>query len=166
MLSASTTTATSTTVIGTTATATTATQQQKQHQQQQRKQQQHLLHVPRLTALLVEPRQWALFFCVVSAAEFVWQKIQPVRADGNLLLCTLLLGNVAVNALLSIVMAQLTSGLVGFALATTIITIFGEIIPQVRAAVHGAVGKRCAVRVRGCCPCLWRSLLVTEHVPA
>lgn len=59
------------------------------------------------------------------------QKIQPVRADGNLLLCTLLLGNVAVNALLSIVMAQLTSGLVGFALATVIITIFGEIIPQV-----------------------------------
>lgn len=59
------------------------------------------------------------------------QKIQPVRADGNLLLCTLLLGNVSVNALLSIVMAKLTSGLVGFALATVIITIFGEIIPQV-----------------------------------
>lgn len=54
-----------------------------------------------------------------------------MRADGNLLLCTLLLGNVAVNALLSIVMAGLTSGLVGFALATVIITIFGEIIPQV-----------------------------------
>lgn len=54
-----------------------------------------------------------------------------MRADGNLLLCTLLLGNVAVNALLSIVMADLTSGLVGFALATVIITIFGEIIPQV-----------------------------------
>lgn len=63
------------------------------------------------------------------------QKIQPVRADGNLLLCTLLLGNVAVNALLSIVMAQLTSGLVGFALATVIITIFGEIIPQVGNAM-------------------------------
>eukprot|EP00752_Nemacystus_decipiens_P008951 g7992.t1 len=64
------------------------------------------------------------------------EKIQPVRADGNLLLCTLLLGNVAVNALLSIVMAELTSGLVGFALATVIITIFGEIIPQAVCSRH------------------------------
>lgn len=72
------------------------------------------------------------------------QKIQPVRADGNLLLCTLLLGNVAVNALLSIVMANLTSGLIGFALATVIITIFGEIIPQVRlAAVCVRISSLC-----------------------
>lgn len=60
------------------------------------------------------------------------QKIIPVRANGNLLLCTLLLGNVAVNALLSIVLANLTSGVVGFILSTAIITLFGEIIPQVR----------------------------------
>ncbi|CAM9806339.1 unnamed protein product [Ascophyllum nodosum] len=64
------------------------------------------------------------------------KRIQPVRADGNLLLCTLLLGNVAVNALLSIVMAELTSGLVGFFLATAIITIFGEIIPQAVCSRH------------------------------
>ncbi|CAN0487061.1 unnamed protein product, partial [Laminaria digitata] len=71
------------------------------------------------------------------------QRIQPVRADGNLLLCTLLLGNVAVNALLSIVMAQLTSGLVGFALATTVITIFGEIIPQAVCSRHAlSIGSR------------------------
>lgn len=70
-------------------------------------------------------------FFFYSARLFFGQNISPVRADGNLLLCTLLLGNVAVNALLSILMADLTSGLVGFALATVIITIFGEIIPQV-----------------------------------
>ncbi|CAM9922431.1 unnamed protein product, partial [Ectocarpus sp. 8 AP-2014] len=78
------------------------------------------------------------------------QKIQPVRADGNLLLCTLLLGNVAVNALLSIVMAQLTSGLVGFALATVIITIFGEIIPQAVCSRHALrIGSKVVPLVKG-----------------
>jgi len=56
--------------------------------------------------------------------------IAPVRANGNLLLCTLLLGNVAVNALLSILMADLTDGLIGFLASTFVIVIFGEIIPQ------------------------------------
>ncbi|CAM9429313.1 unnamed protein product [Pylaiella littoralis] len=78
------------------------------------------------------------------------KKIQPVRADGNLLLCTLLLGNVAVNALLSIVMAGLTSGLVGFALATVIITIFGEIIPQAVCSRHALrIGSKVVPLVKG-----------------
>uniref|UniRef100_A0A7S3PYU5 CNNM transmembrane domain-containing protein n=1 Tax=Chaetoceros debilis TaxID=122233 RepID=A0A7S3PYU5_9STRA len=58
------------------------------------------------------------------------ERIHPLRKDGNLLLCTLLLGNVAVNTLLGILMADLTSGTVGFISSTALIVIFGEIIPQ------------------------------------
>lgn len=58
------------------------------------------------------------------------KKIYPVRKDGNLLLCTLLLGNVAVNSTLSIFLGNITSGLMGGILATSLIVIFGEIVPQ------------------------------------
>lgn len=62
-------------------------------------------------------------------AEYA-KRIYPVRAKGNLLLCTLLLGNVAVNALLSIILADFAGGTVGFVSSTFLIVIFGEILPQ------------------------------------
>ena len=58
------------------------------------------------------------------------RKIYPLRKNGNLLLCTLLLGNTAVNAMLSIILAEFSGGLVGFFASTFLILIFGEIIPQ------------------------------------
>jgi hypothetical protein len=56
--------------------------------------------------------------------------IYPIRKRGNLLLCTLLLGNVSVNSLLSIFMANFTNGIIGFLTSTVLIVIFGEILPQ------------------------------------
>lgn len=63
--------------------------------------------------------------------------IYPVRLRGNLLLCTLLLGNVTVNSGLSIVSASIFSGLIGLLVSTSVITIFGEIIPQAICCRYG-----------------------------
>ena len=52
------------------------------------------------------------------------KKIIPVRERGNLLLCTLLLGNTMVNALVAILMADLTDGIVGLLLSTFSIVVF------------------------------------------
>lgn len=71
-----------------------------------------------------------------AEAEYA-RKVIPLRRRGNLLLCTLLLGNVAVNAALSIVLSELTSGVVGFLASTILIVIFGEIIPQALCSRHG-----------------------------
>ncbi len=57
-------------------------------------------------------------------------KVYPLRKQGNLLLTTLLIGNVAVNAALSIFLGTIVSGLIAGVMATVLIVIFGEIIPQ------------------------------------
>jgi metal transporter CNNM len=57
------------------------------------------------------------------------QRILPLRKRGNLLICTVLLGNVSVNSILSIIMADLTTGLAGMLISTGIVVLFGEIIP-------------------------------------
>ena len=67
------------------------------------------------------------------------KKILPLREKGNLLLTTLLLGNVAVNAALSIFLGSITAGIIAGIVATSLIVIFGEIIPQAVFARHGLV---------------------------
>ena len=57
-------------------------------------------------------------------------KIYEVRENGNLLLTTLLIGNVAVNSALSIFLGSIVSGIIAGLAATSLIVVFGEIIPQ------------------------------------
>eukprot|EP00931_Biecheleriopsis_adriatica_P065901 TRINITY_DN40351_c0_g1_i1.p1 TRINITY_DN40351_c0_g1~~TRINITY_DN40351_c0_g1_i1.p1 ORF type:complete len:620 (+),score=120.04 TRINITY_DN40351_c0_g1_i1:37-1860(+) len=76
-------------------------------------------------------------------------KIKPIRERGNLLLCTLLLGNVAVNSALSILTADVASGPVGFAVSTGLIVIFGEILPQACCAKYALqIGARAVYIVK------------------
>lgn len=58
------------------------------------------------------------------------QGVYAVRKNGNLLLVTLLLGNVAVNSALSVFLGSFTVGFVAIVVSTALITLFGEIIPQ------------------------------------
>lgn len=64
------------------------------------------------------------------------KKIIPIRTNGNLLLCTLLLGNTIVNNGLSILLADLTSGVVGLIVSVVAVLIFGEITPQAVCSRH------------------------------
>ncbi len=64
------------------------------------------------------------------------KKILPIREKGNQLLTTLLLGNVAVNSILSVYLSSLVSGVVAAFTATALIFLFGEIIPQAAFSRH------------------------------
>ncbi|MEJ6720153.1 MAG: CNNM domain-containing protein [Akkermansiaceae bacterium] len=57
-------------------------------------------------------------------------KVLSLRQDANLLLCTILWGNVSVNVLLSLLSESLLAGVYGFLFSTVGITFFGEIMPQ------------------------------------
>ncbi|XP_062386773.1 metal transporter CNNM2 [Sardina pilchardus] len=70
------------------------------------------------------------------------KKIEPVRSQGNYLLCSLLLGNVLVNTTLTILLDDIAgNGLIAVVMSTIGIVIFGEIVPQAICSRHGlAVG--------------------------
>ena len=68
-------------------------------------------------------------------------KILPLRKHGNLLLCTLLIGNTVVNVMLSVITepcwtylfgstGTTTGAILGLALPSALIVVLGEIVPQ------------------------------------
>lgn len=72
----------------------------------------------------------------VQAAKHA-RKILPLRRRGNLLLCTILLGNTAVNALMAVFLGGVAGGLLGWLITTVIIVLFCEILPQSVCTRHG-----------------------------
>ncbi len=63
-------------------------------------------------------------------------RVLKVRENSNQLLTTLLLGNVAVNTILSVYLSSIASGALAALFATVLIFIFGEILPQAAFARH------------------------------
>ena len=53
-----------------------------------------------------------------------------ISKDGYYLIFCILLGNVGVNTAMSILLGNMTNGVVGGLIATLLITMFGEILPQ------------------------------------
>lgn len=69
------------------------------------------------------------------------KKIYPLRKRGNLLLCTILIGNVLVNSSSTLILGNYLEGLFAAVGSTMLIVIFGEIIPQAVCSRYGlAVG--------------------------
>ena len=63
-------------------------------------------------------------------------RVLALRKDSNLLLCTILWGNVSVNVLLALLSESIMAGVGGFVFSTVGITFFGEIIPQAYFSRH------------------------------
>ena len=63
-------------------------------------------------------------------------KLLEIRKDANLLLTTLLWGNVGINVLLTLLTDSLLMGISAFFFSTFCITIFGEILPQAYFSRH------------------------------
>jgi CBS domain containing-hemolysin-like protein len=57
-------------------------------------------------------------------------QVYPLRLRGNMLLCTLLLGNVVINNTLAVFLDQLMGGIVAIVASSAAIVLFAEIIPQ------------------------------------
>lgn len=56
--------------------------------------------------------------------------VYRLRKNGNLLLCTILIGNVLVNNILAVYMGEMFTGTMAVIISTSLVVVFGEILPQ------------------------------------
>lgn len=71
-----------------------------------------------------------------SAGNKNAQKVVAIRRNPNLVLTTVLLGNVAINVLLTLLSDSVLAGVSAFLFSTFVITAFGEILPQAYFSRH------------------------------
>ena len=62
--------------------------------------------------------------------------VSAMREDANLLLSSILWGNVAVNVLLTLLSSSVLAGVAAFLFSTVVLTLLGEIIPQAYFSKH------------------------------
>jgi hypothetical protein len=63
-------------------------------------------------------------------------KVLELRKDSNLLLTTVLWGNVGINVLLTLLSNSVLAGVMAFLFSTVLITLLGEIVPQAYFSRH------------------------------
>ena len=97
-----------------------------------------------LGLMALDPTELQVVITAGNQTERKYAKvIEPIRRHGNYLLCTILLGNVLVNNTLTVLLDDITSGIVAVIGATLGIVIFGEIIPQSICSRYGlAIGAK------------------------
>ena len=84
--------------------------------------------------------------------------IYTLRKKGNLLLCSLLIGNCAVNATMALLLGNITTGLIAGIMATGLIVVFGEIVPQAVFSRHALLlGSRTIWLA-------WIFVIITYHI--
>ncbi len=83
-------------------------------------------------------------------------KILALRKQSNLLLATILWGNVAANCLLTLLSDSVMAGLSAFMFSTVVITIMGEILPQAYFSRHALrIGSLLSPVIRFYMVALW-----------
>jgi metal transporter CNNM len=92
----------------------------------------------------------------IKAGNKKAEVVYKLRKNGNYLLCTILIGNVLVNNSLAIFMGDMFTGTAAILIATALVVVFGEILPQAICSRYPLqVGAMAAPIFQVFMVCLW-----------